>query len=54
MKEIPQPIQDALNDVAKKYSESPSTTNAGAVLRFFCRFVKPTTIIKMLAHSLSK
>ena len=54
MKEIPQPIQDALNDVAQKYSERPATTNAGAVLRFICRFVKPTTIIKMFAHSLTK
>ena len=53
MNEIPQPIQDALNKSAKAYSESKATTNAGAVLRFICRFIKPTTIIKMFAHKIN-
>lgn len=46
-------IQEALNEVAKKYSESPSTTNAGFFLRLICKFVSPSTIIKMFAHKLS-
>ncbi len=53
MKEIPEPIKNALDDVATQYSSSPSTTNAGFVLRLICKFLKPTTIIKMFAHKLS-
>ena len=49
---IPQPIQDALDKVATQYSQSPSTTNAGRILRFICKFIKPTTIVKMFAHKL--
>lgn len=51
-KEIPLEIKSALNEVAKKYSESKATTNAGAVLRFISRFVTPETIIKLFAHKL--
>jgi hypothetical protein len=53
MKEIPQPIKNALDTVAQQYSESKSTTNAGFILRLICRFIKPTTIIKMFAHKLT-
>ena len=53
MNNIPEPIINALDSVAKKYSESPSTTNAGFFLRLFCKLFKPTTIIKMFAHKLS-
>jgi hypothetical protein len=50
---IPQEIKDGFDQVAKQYSESKATTNAGAVLRFICRFIKPSTIMKMVAHKLS-
>jgi len=54
MKEqIPPEIQEALNKVAQNYSQSPATTNAGRFLRFVCKFIKPSTIIKMFAHKLS-
>lgn len=49
-REIPKEINDALNEVAKRYSESKATTNAGAVLRFIARFVSVNTIIKLFAH----
>jgi hypothetical protein len=51
---IPEPIKNALDGVAQEYSNSYATTNAGRVLRFICRFIKPSTIIKMFAHKLSK
>jgi hypothetical protein len=53
MEKIPDPIKNALNEVAKTYSESKSTTNAGFILRLICRFVTPETIIKLFAHKLS-
>lgn len=52
-KQIPEEIQNALDKVAKDYSQSPATTNAGRVLRFICKFIKPTIIVKMFAHKLS-
>jgi len=51
---IPEPIQNLLDASAQEYATSPSTTNAGFVLRFICKFLKPSTIIKMFAHKLSK
>jgi len=51
---IPDPIKDALDSSAQKYAESTSTTNAGFFLRLICKFIKPSTIIKMFAHKLSK
>jgi len=51
---IPEPIKFALDESAQKYAESASTTNAGFILRLICKFIKPTTIIKMFAHKLSK
>ena len=53
MNEIPEPLANALNQVAQDYSQSQATTNAGFFLRLVCKFVKPTTIIKMFAHKLS-
>jgi hypothetical protein len=53
MKKIPEPIKNALNKVAKTYSESQSTTNAGFILRLICRFITPETIIKLFAHKLT-
>ena len=54
MDNIPEPIKNALDDVANQYSSSPSTTDAGFILRLICKFIKPSIIIKMFAHKLSK
>lgn len=54
LENIPEPIQGLLDAAAYEYSISPATTNAGRVLRFISKFFKPTTIIKMFAHKLSK
>jgi hypothetical protein len=54
MNNIPEPIKNALDDAAQKYAQSPSTSDAGFVLRLICRFIKPSTIVKMFAHKLSK
>ena len=51
---IPEPIKVALDEVAQNYASSQSTTNAGFFLRLVCKFIKPSTIIKMFAHKLSK
>lgn len=51
---IPEPIKQVLDVAATEYSNSYATTNAGRVLRFICRFIKPSTIIKMFAHKLTK
>jgi len=51
---IPEPIKVALDGVAQEYASSQSTTNAGFFLRLICKFIKPSTIIKMFAHKLSK
>jgi hypothetical protein len=51
---IPDPIKVALDESAQAYAESTSTTNAGFILRLICKFIKPSTIIKMFAHKLSK
>lgn len=51
-KEIPKEIKDGFDQVAKQYSESKATTNAGLILRFICKFIKPSTIMKMVAHKL--
>jgi hypothetical protein len=51
---IPAPIKLVLDEAAQKYSESHHTTNAGFILRFICKFIKPSTIIKMFAHKISK
>ena len=51
--QIPQPIKDALDKVATQYSQSPATTNAGRVLRFFAKFISVDTIIKLFAHKLA-
>lgn len=51
---IPEPIKNVLDEAAQQYAESHSTTNAGFILRFICKFIKPSTIIKMFAHKISK
>lgn len=47
------PIKSMLDEAAYRYSDSPATTNAGRVLRFISRFIKPSTIIKLFAHKLT-
>jgi len=54
LNKIPEPIKQVLDVAATEYSNSNATTNAGRVLRFICRFIKPTTIIKMFAHKIAK
>jgi len=51
---IPQPIQNLLDASAQEYATSTHTTNAGFWLRLICKFIKPSTIIKMFSHKLSK
>jgi len=51
---IPEPIKLSLDEAAQRYAESNSTTNAGFILRLICKFIKPSTIIKMFAHKISK
>ena len=51
---IPEPIQNLLDGAAQEYATSTATTNAGFILRFICKFIKPSTVIKMFAHKLSK
>lgn len=46
---LPQPIKNAVDELAKKYSESEATTNAGRVLRFIARFVTVDLLLKLLA-----
>ena len=50
---IPEPVKNVLDAAANEYTNSPSTTNAGFILRFICRFLKPSTIIKMFAHKIA-
>ena len=50
---VADPIKEMLDEAANRYSESPATTNAGRVLRFVSRFIKPSTIIKLFAHKLT-
>ena len=47
------PIKTILDEAAYRYSDSPATTNAGRVLRFISRFIKPSTIIKLFAYKLT-
>ena len=53
LEKIPTPIVELLDAGANAYSESLATTNAGKVLRFISRFIKPSTIIKLFAHKFS-
>jgi hypothetical protein len=51
---IPEPIKNLLDGAAQEYATSTATTNAGFVLRFICKFIKPSTIIKMFSHKMTK
>lgn len=53
LENIPEPIKEVLDEAANAYSISPATTNAGRVLRFISRFIKPSTLIKLFAHKFS-
>lgn len=48
--QVPPIIDQAVNELAKKYSESPATTNAGRVLRFVARFVTLDVLLKLITH----
>jgi hypothetical protein len=52
--QLPPIIEMALNEAAKKYSESPATTNAGRVLRFLSRFITVDTVVKLFAYKFNK
>ena len=45
-------IKKQLNEVAKTYSESKATTNAGVFLRFLARFITVDDVIKLFAYKL--
>jgi hypothetical protein len=47
-------IDLALKEVAIKYSESPSTTNAGRWLRLIVKYLPTDLIVKAFAHKLSR
>lgn len=47
---LPPVVGQVVDELAKKYSESPATTNAGRVLRFFARFVTLDTLLKLVVH----
>jgi len=49
-KEFPPVINHAINDLTRKYSESPATTNAGRVLRFVAKFVTVDMLLKLITH----
>ena len=51
---IPEPVKNLLDGAAQEYAVSTHTTNAGFWLRLICKFIKPSTIIKMFSHKLSK
>jgi hypothetical protein len=47
-------ITIVLENAAKKYTESPATSNAGFFLRFLAKVTPWKVIVKMFAHKLSK
>jgi|LakMenE01Jun11ns_1017448.scaffolds.fasta_scaffold5380000_2 hypothetical protein len=47
-------VTQAVKEAAMEYSKSEATTGAGRWLRFLVRFVPVETIIKALAHKISK
>lgn len=47
---LPPIVGQVVEELARKYSESPYTTNAGRTLRFFARFVTLDTLVKLVAH----
>lgn len=47
---LPPVVGAVVDELTKKYSESPATTNAGRVLRFLARFVTLDMLVKMVAH----
>lgn len=54
LERIPEPIKKALDESAKKYADSKATTDAGFILRLICKFIKPSTAIKIFSHKLSR
>ncbi len=54
MTDLPKPIVNGLQKAATDYANSPHTTNAGLVLRFFAKVIPVSVVIKLFAHALSK
>lgn len=48
--QLPDYVLPHVKALAKNYSESPATTNAGAVLRFIVRFFPIDLLAKMLTE----
>ena len=49
-KKIPPIIIDQVKQLQQKYADSPSTTNAGIVLRIVARFVTLDMVLKLLTR----
>lgn len=47
---IPPVIGEIVNELTKKYSESPATTNAGRVLRIVSRFITLDMLLKLIVQ----
>lgn len=47
---LPPIVGNALDELTKRYSESPATTNAGRVLRFIARIVPLSTLLQLVVH----
>jgi hypothetical protein len=53
-KQIPQEIQDVLQEAATKYSESEATTNAGAIIRFIAKVIPVRFAVQLFSHLFKK
>ena len=47
---LPTGVGEALDELTKRYSESPATTNAGRVLRFIAKVIPLGTLLKLVVH----
>jgi len=47
---LPTEVGNALDELSKRYSESPATTGAGRLLRFFARIIPLSTVLKIVVH----
>lgn len=47
---LPPIVGQVVDELTKKYSESPATTNVGRVLRFVARFVTLDMLLKLVVH----
>lgn len=49
-RDLPPAVGNALNELQRKYADSPATTNAGIVLRTIARFVPLDLLLKIIVH----